>query len=90
MANTELIKALEIRTSLVFDYWLLFEILSHDAFFLSFSIIDSYFSISAVIRPIFSSTLELAIPIITLTNKAKSQIEVYPVIADIKISGCSM
>ena len=69
-----LIKALEIRTSIVFN--LVFPndtILSCFLFF--FFIIDLYFLIPAVIAKIFIPTAELVIPTGTQTNEANEEMK---------------
>ena len=82
---TKSIKALEIRTSIVFN--LSFPnntILS--CFFFFFSIIDLYLFIPAVIAQIFNRTAELVRPTGTQTNQANAEIETQPVTVEAKIS----
>ena len=55
-------------------------------FFLFFLIIDQCFVNPAVIVQIFNLTEEVAIPIGTPTNKARSEIETHPVIVETKRS----
>ena len=54
-------------------------------FFLFFLIIGLYFLIPAVIANIYGLFSELVIPIGILTEKAKADIETYPVIVEAKI-----
>ena len=83
-----MIKALEIKTSIVFNLSLPNNtILS--CFFFFFLIIDLYFLIPAVIAQIFSLTTELVMPIGTLTHEANAEIEMQPVTVETKISNCS-
>ena len=48
-------------------------------------IIDLYFLLPAVIAQIFNHIAELVIPIGIPSKEAKSEIEIYPVIAEAKI-----
>ena len=83
-----MIKALEIRTSIIFN--LPFPnntILS--CFFFFFFIIDLYFLIPAVIAQIYIPTEELVVPTGTQTNEANAEIEKQPVAVETKISKCS-
>ena len=78
-------KALEIRTSIVFN--LSFpstNILS--CFFFFFFIIDLYFLIPAMIAQMFNPTTELVILTGTQTNEANAEIETQPVTVETKIS----
>ena len=52
--------------------------------FSSFSVIDIYFLILAVIAQMFDPTAEFTIP----TKEAKHYIETYPVTAETKIDKC--
>ena len=86
---TESIKALEIKTSILFN--LAFAkntILS--CFFFFFLIIDLCFLIAEVIAQILNPIAELAIPIGIPTKEAKSEIEIHPVIVEPKIRKCSI
>ena len=56
--------------------------------FSSFSVIDIYFLIPAVIAQMFNPTAEFTIPIKIPTKKAKNYIETYPVTAETKIDKC--
>ena len=76
-----MIKALEIRNSIVFSLIL--------SCFFFFFIIDLYFLIPAVIALIFLPTAELVIPTGTQTNKANAEIETQPVTIETKIKKCS-
>ena len=70
----ESIKALEIRTSIVFSLSLPNDtILS--CFFFFFFIIDLYFLIPTVIAQMFIPTAELVIPTGTQTNEANAEIK---------------
>ena len=55
-----------------------------------FLILDLWFLISAVIKEIFISVAELAIPIGIPTKEAKADMETHPAIAEIAISECSI
>ena len=84
-----MIKALEIRTSIVFN--LVFHnnaILSCFVFFF-FLIIDLYFLIPEVIAQIFNPTAELVITTGIATNKVNAETETQPVLVEAKISKCS-
>ena len=76
-----MIKALEIRNSIVFNLIL--------SCFFFFFIIDLYFLIPAVIALIFIPTAELVIPTGTQTNKANAETETQPVTIETKIKKCS-
>ena len=52
--------------------------------FLFFLFIDLCFLISAVITQIFNSIAELVIPIGIWTKEAKAEMEIHPVIVEIK------
>ena len=85
----KLIKALEIKTSTIFN--LVFAnntILS--CFFLLFMIIDLYFLIAAVNTQMFNPTSKLAIPIAISANEAKAEIETQPVTKGTKVCECWM
>ena len=53
-------------------------------FFFVFLIIDLYFLIHAVIAQICNPIAELVIPIGTLNKKVKAEIEIHPVIVEVK------
>ena len=55
-----------------------------------FLFIDLYFLIPAVTTQIFTPIAELAILIEIPTNEAKTEMETYPVIEEMKISKCSI
>ena len=79
-----MIKALVIKNSMLFNVdFAKNTILSGLFFFLL--IIDLYFLIPAVIAQIFNHIAELVIPIGIPSKEAKSEIEIYPVIAEAKI-----
>ena len=81
-------KALEIKTSMLFN--LDFDnntILS--CFFLFFLIIDLYFLIPAVIAQIFNLIGQLTTPLGTPNKEANTEIEIHPVIVEVKIRECS-
>ena len=85
MTISESIKALEIKTSMLFHLdFANNTILS--CFFSFFLIIDLYFLIPAVITQIFNPVAELVIPIGIPTKEAKAEIETHPVIVEITIS----
>ena len=82
----ESIKALEIKTSMLFylDFANKYYFIIFLPFFFLF--IDLYFLILAVITQIFNRIVELAIPIGIPTKEAKAEIETHPVIVEITIS----
>ena len=85
----ESIRALEIKTSLVFN--LVFAnktALSCCLFF--FLIIEFYFLIPAVIKEIFIVLAELAIPTGIPTKEVRAGIETHPVTVEVRISKCSI
>ena len=57
-------------------------------FFLFFLISDLYLLIPAVISQIFNPVAELVIPIGILTKEAKTEMEMHPLIVEIKMSQC--
>ena len=80
----ELIKALEIKTFIVFVLvFAYYTILSR---FFFFSIISLYFSIPAIIRQIFNPTSELESFLGTPTKETKVEVKTYPVPAKTKIT----
>ena len=83
-----MIKALEIKTSMLFNLdFANNTILS--CFFFFFLIIDLYFLIPAVIAQIFNPIAELVIPIEIAIKDAKGKNEIYPVILEAKTWKCS-
>ena len=85
----ESIKALEIRTSTLFNLGFANDdILS--CFFLFFLIIDLYLLILAVTTQNYNPIAELVIPIETLTKEATLEMETHPVTVEIKTSKCSL
>ena len=85
----ELIKALEIKTSMPFNSGFANNtILS--CFFFFFLIIELYFLTSAAIAQIFNPIAEIVIPIGIPIKETKVEIEIHPVIAESKIRKCSI
>ena len=85
----ESIKALEIKTSMLFNLDFANKtILSW--FFFFFLIIDLQFLIPAVTAQIFDSPVELVIPIGIPTKEAKAEMEAHPVVVEITISKWSI
>ena len=85
----ESIKALEIKTSMLF----ILNYANNSIFsylFLFILIIDFYFLIPAFIAQIFNPTAELIIPLQISSKEAKAEIEIYPVTVDVKIRKCSI
>ena len=82
----ESIKALESRTSLLFN--LKFAVQFYNAYFFFFSINNLHFLISAVITLAFNTTSKLVISIGMQTKEAKSGTETDPVTVEIKTSKC--
>ena len=72
----ESMKALEIKTSMLFSFFLLIILFYHASFF--FLIIDLYFVIPAVIAQIFNPIAELVIPIGIPSKEGKAEIEIHP------------
>ena len=86
---TESIKALEIKTSMLFNLDCVNNtILS--CFFFFFLMTDLYFLIPVAIAQIFNPIAELVIPIGIPTKEAKSEMEIHPVIVEAKIRNCSI
>ena len=84
-----MIKALEINTSILFN----FDFANNTSlacFFFFFLIIDSYFLIPALIVQIFNPIAELVIPVEIPTKEKKAEMETHPVIAEAKIRKCSI
>ena len=78
-----MIKALEIKTSVLFDLVFL-GTLFHYVFFFFSLIIDLYLLIPAVIAQIYNPTAELAIPSATPTKEVNAQIKTQPLTAETK------
>ena len=83
-----LIKALEIRTSIVFNLFFPNDT-TLSCFLFFFLIIDFYSLIPPVIEQIFIPTAELILPTGTQTTEANVEIETQPVTVETKISKCS-
>ena len=84
----ELVKALEIKTSMLFILdFANTTILS--CFFFFFLIIDLYFLIPAAIAQIFNPFAKLVTPIGIPSKEAKGEIEIHPVIVEAKKRKCS-
>ena len=84
---TESIKALEIKTFILFNLdfanntiW--------SCFFFFFSIIDFYFLIPAAIAQIFNPIAELVIAIGIPTKEEKAEMKTHSVIVEAKIRKC--
>ena len=82
-----MIKALEIKTSIAFNFGFANNSILSCVFF--FSIIDLYLLIYAVIAQNFKPTPELVIPSGIPAKKPKPEIETHSVAAEVKISQCS-
>ena len=80
--QTESIKALKIKTSIMFNLDFANNIILLSFFFF---IIDLHFLISAVIAQIFNPIAELIIPIGIPTKEAKSEMEIHPGLVKSKI-----
>ena len=88
LKQTESIKALEIKTSTVFNLGFANNtILSCTSLF---CIIYLYFLFTAAMTAILNLIEALVIPTVMPVNEAKAEIETHPVIAGTKISNCSM
>ena len=83
------IRPLEIKTAMLFILVFANNTIL-PCFFFFFLIIDFSFLIPAVIEQTFNPTAELVIPIQILIKEPKSEIEIYPVIAEAKIRKCSI
>ena len=79
-------KALEIKTFMLLNLYLLTILFYHASFF--FLIIDLYFLIPAAILQIFKPIAEFVIPIEIPSKEAKVEIEIYSVTAEAKIRKC--
>ena len=82
-----MIKALEIKTSMLFDLDFANNIILLCFFFL---IIDLYFLIPAVIAHIFNPIAELVIPLGVPIREAKAEIEIHLVNVEAKIRKSSI
>ena len=83
----ESVKALEIKTSMLFNLdFAKNTILS--CFFVFFLIIDINFLIPAAIVQMFTLIVELVISIGILSKEAKAETEIHRIIADAKIKQC--
>ena len=78
----ELIKALDIKISIVLN-WGFANNTILSCSFLFFFVIDLYFLIPVVTAQIFIPTVELAIPTGTTANEANAEIETQPLTAEI-------
>ena len=85
----ELIKTLEIKTSMVFNLIVANNTI-FSCFFFVFFIIHLYFLIAAVITQFSIVATELAIPSRIPNKEAKEEIETRPVRAEAKKSKCSL
>ena len=83
--QTESIKALKIKTSMIFNFNFANNIILLCFFFL---IIDLHFLIAVVIAQIFHPIAELIIPIGIPTKEAKAEMEIHPVTVKSKIKKC--
>ena len=83
----EFIKALEIKTSIAFNFVFANNTILSCLFF--FSIIDLYHLIYTVIAQNFKPTPVLVIPLRIPAKKPKPEIETHSVAAEVKISQCS-
>ena len=82
MANINSIAAIEIKTSILFDLEYAINTIFTTSFLL-FLIIDLYLLIPAAIAKIFNLTAELRTPIGLQSKKAKAEIGIDPVIAEV-------
>ena len=83
----EPIKALEIKTSILFNLNLAENIIL-SRFFFFFWIIDQYFLIPTAIAQVFSPIAELIVLIVMPIKEAKAKLEIYPVVVEAKIRKC--
>ena len=89
----ESIRALEIKTSSLFNSDFANYNISLCFFFFFFALIIDlylYWLIPAVITQLFNPIAELVIPIGIPTKEAKAEMEIHPVTVEIKISKCSI
>ena len=84
-----MIKALEIKTSMLFNLDFAYNTILC-CLFLFFLIIDLYFLITAVIAPIFKPFAKLVPPTGIGTKPVKVGMETYLVIVDPEIRKCSI
>ena len=83
------IKALVIKTSMVFNFFAS-NTISSCFLFVLFLIVDLYFVIPVVIAQIFNPSAELAMLIGIPTKEGKTKIETHLVTAEAKIHKCSI
>ena len=81
---TELIRALEIKTSMLLNLGFV-NITILSCFFFFLLTIDLYFLIPAFIAQIVNPIAELVIPMGIPSKEAKAEIEIHPVIVENKI-----
>ena len=86
---TESVKALEIKTSMLFNLDFANNTIL-TCFFFFFLIIDLYFLIPAAIAQIFNPIAELITPIGISIKEEKTEIKIHPAIAEGKIRKCSI
>ena len=79
-----MIKALEIKTSMLFSFGFA-DKTTFSYFFFFLLVIDSYFLITAGIAQIFNPIAELAISIGIPSEKAKAEFEIHPVTVEAEI-----
>ena len=84
-----MIKALEIKTSMLFNLDFANSTIS-SCFFFFFLIIELYFLIPAVIAKIFNLIAEIVIPIGIPSKEGKAGTEIHPVISEAKIKKYSI
>ena len=84
----ELIKVLEIKTSILFNLNFAKNTIFCD--FSLFLIIYLYFLLPAFIAHIFNPTAELVIPIGMPSKEAKAEIQIHSIIVENKIRKCSI
>ena len=89
MTNIWTIKALENNTSMLFNLDLANNIIL-SCLFLFFLITDLYFLLPAAIAKIVNPIAELVSAIGIPSKEAKTKVEVHPVIAEAKITECSI
>ena len=87
MTIPESIKALEIKTVMLFNLYFP-NIIILLCFFFFFLLLTYIFFISSVIAQIFNHIAELVIPIRIPSKEAKAEIEINPVIIKAKIRKC--
>ena len=89
MAIFESIKALEVKTSVLFNLDFANDLIL-SCLFLHFLFIDLNVLIPAIIIQIFNLIAELVIPIGVPTKESKGEMEIHPVIVEFKIRECSI